>query len=164
MDVFDEDILSFWKSLQNNQVKFIMIGGYAINLHGYQRYTGDLDIWLYDDLQNRQRLRQAFVDCDMGDYPMLEYMQFVPGWTDFHLNNSLRLDILTQMPGLENYSFDDSLEMASVAVINDVSIPFLHINQLIENKKTVNRPKDQLDVLALEEIKRLREEDSSDEG
>ncbi len=95
----------------------------------------------------------------MGDYPMIEYMQFIPGWTDFHLNNGLRLDILIDMKGLEGYTFDECLEMASVADIENVNIPFLHINQLIENKKIVNRPKDQVDVLALEQIVQLRKEE-----
>ena len=48
--------------------------------------------------------------------------------------------------------------MASIADINDVQIPFLHINQLIENKKTVNRLKDQIDVEMLEEIRKLRDD------
>lgn len=135
-----------------------MVGGYATNFHGYNRYTGDIDIWIDDNLKNRQALRRAFAECDMGDYPMIEYMQFIPGWTDFHLNNNLRLDILIDMKGLEGYSFDECLQMASVADIEDVKVPFLHINQLIENKRVVNRPKDQLDVKALEEIKKLREE------
>jgi hypothetical protein len=156
VDVFDEEILNFWKALQDNQVQYILVGGYAINLHGYQRFTGDLDIWIKDNLTNRQQLRKAFIACDMGDFPILEYMQFVPGWTDFHLNNNMRLDILIDMKGLEGYSFDECLQMASVADIDDVSIPFLHINQLIENKKTVNRPKDQIDVLALENIRKMR--------
>jgi len=69
----------------------------------------------------------------------------------------MRLDILIDMKGLEGYTFDECLQMASVADIEGVDIPFLHINQLIENKKQVNRPKDQLDVLALEEIRKLRE-------
>ncbi|WP_198170239.1 hypothetical protein [Mucilaginibacter arboris] len=68
------------------------------------------------------------------------------------------MDILTDMKGLEGYSFDECLEMASIADIDEVKVPFLHLNQLIENKKTVNRPKDQIDVLALEEIKKLRED------
>jgi len=92
----------------------------------------------------------------MGDYPMLEHMQFILGWTDFHLNNGLRLDILIDMKGLEGYTFDECLEMASVADIENVNVPFLHINQLIENKKIVNRPKDQIDVQALEQIVQLR--------
>ena len=158
MDVFDEEILNFWRALQEHKVQYIMIGGYAINLHGYQRFTGDLDIWIKDSISNRQQLRKAFISCDMGDYPMIEYMQFVPGWTEFHLNNSLHLDILTEMKGLENYTFDECLEMASIANIENVSIPFLHINQLILNKKVINRPKDQLDVLALEQISKLRDD------
>ena len=107
MDIFDEEILNFWKALQNQAVQYILVGGYAINFHGYQRFTDDLDIWLKDTLENRQRLRQAFISCYMCDYPMVEYMQFVPGWTDFHLNNNLRLDLLIDMKGLEDYSFDE---------------------------------------------------------
>lgn len=135
-----------------------MVGGFAINLHGYQRFTGDLDIWIKDTLQNRKQLRKAFISCDIGDYPMIEYMQFVPGWTDFQLNNSLKLDILIDMKGLEGYTFDECLDMASVAEIENVQVPFLHINQLIENKRVINRPKDQLDIIALEQIRKLRDE------
>ncbi len=156
MDIFDEEILAFWKALQDHDVKYIMVGGFATNLHGYQRYTGDMDIWIKDTIENRKQLRKAFVNCDMGDYPMIEYMQFIPGWTEFRLNNNLILDILIDMKGLEGYSFDECLEMASVADIDQVKVPFLHLNQLIANKKTVNRAKDQIDVLALEEIKKLR--------
>ena len=128
MDIFDEEIIVFWKALQDNDVKYIMVGGYAINLHGYQRFTGDLDIWLKDTLENRKQLRKAFISCKMGDYPMIEYMQFIPGWTDFHLNNNLRLDILIEMKGLEGYSFDECLEMASISDIEEVKVPFLHLN------------------------------------
>lgn len=46
--------------------------------------------------------------------------------------------------------------MASIADIDNVNVPFLHINQLIENKKIVNRPKDQIDVAALEQIRKMR--------
>lgn len=158
MDIFDEEILNFWKALQDYHVDYIMVGGYATNLHGYQRFTGDMDIWLRDTPDNRKALRKAFKSCGMGDYPMIERMQFVPGWTEFHLNNGLRLDIMTGMKGLEKYTFDECMEMASIADIDNVKIPFLHINQLIENKRIVNRPKDQLDVEALEQIRKLRDE------
>lgn len=157
MDIFDEEIIVFWRALQEYNVKYIMVGGYATNLHGYQRFTGDLDIWLKDTLENRQQLRKAFVRCDLGDYPMIDNMQFIPGWTDFHMNNGLRIDILVDMKGLEGYTFDECLDLASVADIEDVTVPFLHINHLIENKKIVNRPKDQIDVSALEQIRKLRE-------
>lgn len=156
MDIFDEEILKFWSALQRCQVKYIMIGGYAANLHGYQRFTGDIEIWIEDTKENRMRLRNAFIELDMGNYPMIEYMQFIPGWTDFQLNNGLRLDIIVEMKGLERYSFDECLELASIAEIDDVSIPFLHINQLIANKKATNGPKDKNDVIALETIVKLK--------
>ena len=54
------------------------------------------------------------------------------------------------MKGLEGYSFDECLELATIATIANLKVPFLHINHLIANKKAVNRPKDQLDVIYLE--------------
>jgi len=86
---------------------------------------------------------------------MLETMQFVPGWTDFNLMNGLRLDIMVNMKGLEGYNFEECFNMASIADIDGVQVPFLHINQLIANKKAVNRPKDQLDVIELERIQKI---------
>jgi hypothetical protein len=136
-----------------------MVGGYAINLHGFQRYTGDMDIWIEDTPTNRGNLRKAFIECGMGDYFMLDRIQFVPGWTDFQLMNGLRLDIMATMKGLEEFTFSECLKMASTADIDEVEVPFLNINQLIDNKKAINRPKDQIDVIELEKIKKIREED-----
>jgi hypothetical protein len=159
MDIFDETILEFWEALKNNAVKYIMVGGYAINIQGFQRYTGDLDMWIEDTETNRENLVNAFIEADMGNFPMVKTIQFVPGWTDFSLNNGLKLDIMTTMKGLEEYSFAYCLEMATIATIKNIEVPFLHLNQLILNKKAVNRPKDQIDIIELEKIKKLRDED-----
>ena len=158
MDIFDRDIILFWKALSNKAVKYLMIGGFATNIHGFQRFTGDIDIWIEDTMSNRINLRQAFNAVGMGDFAMIEQMQFVPGWTDFQLNNGLKLDVVTTMAGLEAYTFDECLGIATLATIEDTIVPFLHINQLIANKKSVNRAKDQIDVIELEKIKMLREQ------
>ena len=158
MDIFDEEILNFWKALRDTRVEYILVGDFAANFHGYQRFTADMDIWLYDTLENRKRLRLAFKNCNMGDFPLVETIEFVPGWTEFYLNNGIRLNIHTEMKGLEEYSFGECLEMASIADIDGVNVPFLQINQLIQNKKSVNRLKDQLAMTALEAIKKLRED------
>jgi len=68
------------------------------------------------------------------------------------------LDIMTSMKGLENISFSECLSLASIADLEGVGVPFLHINHLIDNKKIVNRPKDQVDVIELEKIRKIREE------
>lgn len=66
---------------------------------------------------------------------------------------------MVSMKGLEGLTFDECLAMASIADIDDVKIPFLHINHLIINKKAVNRPKDQLDVIYLEKILKLKDKE-----
>jgi predicted nucleotidyltransferase len=159
MDIFDEEIIKFWKCLSESNVKYIMVGGYATNLNGYQRYTGDMDLWIEDTAENRRSLRTAFRNCEMGDFYMLETMQIIPGWTSFNLNNGLKLDLMLGVKGLENFTFDECLEQANIADIEGVKVPFLHINHLISSKKAANRPKDQIDVIYLEKIKKLLDEE-----
>ena len=158
MDIFDEEVFQFLRSLQKNNVSYILVGGFAANLQGYQRYTGDIDIWINDTAANKKNLRNALQEADMGDYYMMETMQFVPGWTDFKLNNGMQLDIMTTMKGLEAFTFEECLNIATIADIDEIRVPVLHINQLIANKIAVNRPKDQIDVIELEKIKSLRKE------
>ena len=158
MDILDDELLRFWRGLNNNQVRYIMVGGFATRFHGFNRTTDDLDVWLEDTLENRKNLRKSFIELNYGNFPSLETMEFVPGWTSFYVGNMIELDIMTNMKGLEGYTFDECLQIASIADIEGVTIPFLHINQLIANKIAVNRPKDQIDVAALEQIKKLRED------
>lgn len=157
MDVFDEQLLHFWRCLHQHSVRYIMVGGFAVRFHGFNRNTEDIDLWLEDTLPNRKKLRSAFIELGYGDLPMLETMDFIPGWTSFNIVGTLQLDILTSMKGLENITFEECLQQASIAELDGIKIPFLHINQLIANKKTVHRPKDQVDVIELEQIKKFRE-------
>lgn len=157
MDIYSDAFLNLWHYLNKNNVRYIMVGGFATNLHGFQRYTGDVDLYLEDTLENRKKLRQAFIDLELGDFEPLERMAFIPGWVDFQLNNGVKLDIMTFLKGVD-LTFDECLQMAPVAEIDGLFVPFLHINHLIDNKKAVNRPKDQIDVIELEKIKEFREE------
>ncbi|MEO8583531.1 MAG: hypothetical protein ABI415_07030 [Flavitalea sp.] len=157
MDVLDNGLLHFWKALNDNDVKYIMIGGFAIRFHGFSRNTDDIDLWLNDTPANRKALRKAFTDLKYGDFELLETMEFVPGWTNFFIGDGIELDIVTKMKGLEHLSFEECLEMSSIAELEGIKIPFLHINHLIANKKIINRPKDQIDVMELERIKELRD-------
>ncbi len=157
MDIMDENLLDFWKSLNYFGVNYIMVGGVAVNLHGYSRITKDIDVWIKDTKENRRQLGLAFAQFGYDDIDLQDF-QFIPGWTDFCIGSGIKLDILLNMVGIEGCSFDECLNLASVADIESIPVPFLHINQLIANKKTVNRPKDQIDVMELEKIKQLRKE------
>lgn len=156
MDVLDEEFIRFWRILNNHHVRYIMVGGIATRFHGFNRTTDDVDIWIDDTLVNRQNLRKAFMELGYGDHATIETMQFIPGWTSFNAAG-VELAIMTEMKGIETESFQDCFEKASIANLEGVLVPFLHINHLIANKKAVNRPKDQLDVIQLEKINKIRE-------
>lgn len=157
MDVLDEELIKFWSTLNDNNVRYIMVGGFAIRFHGFDRNTDDLDLWLEDTIENRKNLRKSLWELGYGDFEMLETMQFIPGWIGFKISGGIELDILTEMKGLERLTFSECLDMASIADLEGAKVPFLHINHLIENKKTINRPKDQIDVVEMEKIRKIRE-------
>jgi len=164
MDVFDDDLLEFWSSLNEADVLYIMIGGVATNFHGFQRMTDDIDVWIKDTPENRANFRRAMKNYSQVDYFMLETLQIIPGWTHFNLNNGFRLDLMVDVKGLEGLGFDECLKKASIAEINNIKVPFLHINHLMESKKAANRPKDQVDLIYLEKIKNLLKNDPDSHG
>jgi hypothetical protein len=154
MDIYEKAFIDLWNCLNKNNVRYIMVGGFATTLHGYQRFTEDVDMYIDDTVENRKKLRKAFKELGLGDFEPIERIQFVPGWVDFQLTNGVKMDIMTSLKGVE-LSFDECFQMAPIAEIEQVNVPFLHINHLIDNKRAVNRPKDQSDVLALEKIRQI---------
>lgn len=154
MDVLDDEILKLWRLLSENEVKYIMVGGFATNFHGFSRITADLDIWLEDSLGNRRKFRQVIAQMGIGDFVQLETMDFVPGWTSIMLDSGLELDIMTRLSGFEKQEFDACYGIAQRASINQIEVYFLHLNHLIHEKRTCARPKDLLDLEELEKIQK----------
>ncbi len=155
MDLFDEELLSLWHALDNNRVQYLMVGGFAINLHGYQRFTGDVDLWIKDNRENRQRIIDALKSMGHKNYDALLTTQLIPGWTSIKLNAGVELDLMTYIHGLEQSDFDACYQMASIFKIDQIQIPFLHINDLIRSKEKSDRLKDQADA---EELKKIRDQ------
>lgn len=147
-------IVDIWRQLHINHVKYLTIGGFAVNIYGFNRNTGDIDIFLEDSVENRKNLRKALKEAGIGDFKQIEYLQFVPGWTDFSLGFGMRLDIMTKVKGLENIPFDELWKSATVVMIEETPVYFLDYANLIASKKAVNRPKDQLDI---EELGKLND-------
>ena len=152
----NSQIIEIWKYFFLNNVKYLTIGGFAVNIYGYGRNTGDIDIYIEDSIENRENLRRALKQSGVGDFQNMNTMQFDPGWTDITLNFNLRLDIMTSVKGLESSSFDHLLEKAYIAEINEIPVYFIDYNSLIKSKKAANRPKDILDI---EELKKINEDE-----
>ncbi len=153
MDILDEEILGFWKLLYANKVKYIMVGGFATNLHGFQRTTGDLDVWIKDTMENRKRFRKTLKEAEIGDFESIETTQLIPGWSVLKFPSGFELDVMTFLKGFSAEKFDECYKISPIALIENTEIKFLHINHLIEAKKAAGRPKDKLDLIELEKIR-----------
>lgn len=148
------EIVNIWQKLKENNVRYLTIGGLAVNIYGYTRNTGDIDLLIDDTLENRKNLRKAFEAIGIGDFIEIETMQFVPGFTDFTISYDLRLDIMTSIKGLENENFNTLLENATIILLKETPVYFLDYESLIKAKKATNRLKDQLDIEELEKLKK----------
>jgi hypothetical protein len=146
------EIVNIWTIFNERNVRYLTIGGLAVNIYGYTRNTGDIDILLEDTAENRINLRAAFKQIGIGDFPQIETMQFVAGYTDFTISYDLRLDVMTSIKGLENANFDELLQNATIVYLNEVPVYFIDYDSLILAKKATNRLKDQLDI---EELNKL---------
>lgn len=153
MDILDDEILNFWKLLSENNVKYIIVGGFASNLHGFQRTTGDIDLWIKDTTENRKKFRKVLQLCGIGDFENIETTQLIPGWTVLYFPSGFELDVMTSLKGFPSESFDACFAISPIAEIENIPVKFLHINKLIEAKKASARPKDLLDVIELEKIR-----------
>ena len=158
MDIQKNDIIQLWEVLGKYSVRYIMIGGFAVNFHGHNRFTDDIDVWLFDSVENREKFGTALEEIGVGSKEIIQRMQFVPGWSMMHLRMGFPLDVMTKVKGLDKMSFEKYYEMAIKANIKGTIVPFLHINHLLDSKISANRRKDLDDIEALEIIKKEDEQ------
>lgn len=158
MDILGDELLNIWKAFNHHGLKYIMVGGFATNLHGFFRTTGDADILIEDTVSNRKALRKSLAALDFGDFEAFETIDFIPEWSALRLPSGMELDLMTYLKGFDQSNFSTCYKMASIAQIQGIEVPFLHINHLIAEKKATNRPKDQIDINALEEIRKRRKD------
>jgi hypothetical protein len=71
-NIFNDDFRDFIRQLNHHQVRYILIGGYSVILHGYSRTTGDMDIWVDRTADNYQKIKHAFFDFGMPVFDMTE--------------------------------------------------------------------------------------------
>ncbi len=157
MDLYNEEFLRLIKSFEKNEVQYLVVGGFAVNKYGYSRTTGDVDFFLKDSLQNRKNLVTALEEMGYGRFEMLHTMPIIAGYCEIMMDNGVYADLMTEIPGLQQASFQKYFDVATIAEIDSVSVRFLHLNHLLQNKKATGRPKDLLDVTELEKIRKSPE-------
>ncbi len=152
MDLYNDYFLRLIRSFENAGVRYLIVGGFAVNHHGYSRATGDLDLYLNDTPENRRNIIGALEEMGYGYLEPILRMPFIAGYSEIMMDDGMYADLMSALPGLNPEDFDEHLKMASISMIEGITVRFLHYNHLIENKKATGRLKDLLDIAELEAI------------
>jgi len=145
MNLFTELHQQLIKELLDGGVEFIIIGGYSVIFHGYERTTGDIDIWLKPYNGNKTKLIVALEQLGLKQ----EYLREISR-IDFSKHFAFnigkepeKIDFITRINLVE---YEEADKMKIVADMDGIMIPFLHLNHLILSKINTGRLKDQADI------------------
>jgi hypothetical protein len=139
--LLNQDFVDFLKSLQKFKVESILVGGYAVILHGYHRTTGDLDIWVKPTAENYERLQASFKDfgLPLNAISMEDFLASDQADVFTFGRPPVALDILTKVKGLE---FDQAIETSEAVLVDGAPVQLLSVRSLKDAKIAAGRHKD----------------------
>lgn len=162
--------MNFYKEiflkLDEAKIRYLIVGGVAVNLYGYSRFTGDIDIVLSLDKKNLEKLsklmhelgyteRQPISVKDLGDPKKLKDFVKKKGMKAFTFVSGnkpqLDIDIIVE----ESLNFEKFYTKKTIIGVWGLALPVLDIDDLIEMKKDTARDKDKIDIEALLKLKEL---------
>lgn len=158
MNILIEEHHFILKCLNKANVNYMLIGGYAVIYYGYERVTGDMDIWIELTNSNKKRLINALEYFGIIDEHLqqLSLLDFTIPQEVIHIGQKpKRIDFLTKV---SRVNFEDAYKMANNFTINDLTVPIIHYNQLIISKTNTGRTKDLADIEELEKIKHQKDQ------
>jgi hypothetical protein len=139
----NRDFSEFIASFNARDVRFLIVGGYAVAAHGHPRYTKDLDVWVRVDQENAQRIVAALDDFGFGELG-LATEDFLADDVVVQLGREpQRIDLLTFVSGVD---FDEAYEHRLVVTMGDVDVPIIGRTELRRNKLATGRLRDLADV------------------
>ncbi len=146
-------------TLDNAQVRIVIIGGLAITIHGSAYVTFDLDFCYARDAENLSRLAQALHPFNSRlrgapiDLPFRLDEETLSGGLNFTLTTDLGdIDLLGEVTGIGDYT--EAIEVSMPVELFGHSFAVLTLDALIRSKKAAGRPKD---LQVLPELEALRE-------
>lgn len=134
----NQDFKEFLIALNKHGVRYLVLGGYAVIHYGYNRTTGDLDVWVERTESNYKLLMQAFSEFGL---PAIPEEMFLSTKTDVYTFGvpPVCLEILTAARGLD---FAACFSNAPKVNLDGVPAHLIHLDDLVRNKKAVGRNKD----------------------
>lgn len=145
----NRDFRDLLAACNDAEVRYLVVGAYAVTFHARPRFTKDLDVWVDPTPDNAARVVRALaafgapltangVTANDFTNPDIVYQMGVP---------PNRIDVLTSVAALE---FASCWQRRVESTYGDVPVHYLAREDLIANKRAVARPQDLLDVEALE--------------
>jgi hypothetical protein len=142
-----KDLREFLSLLGKHEVRFLVVGGFALAAHGVPRYTKDIDIWLDASEDNARKVLLALEEFGFASLG-LEIQDFTTPDLVIQLGyEPNRIDLLT---GLTGVRFDEAYPKRIANMIDGVSIWIIDRASLIANKRAFGRPQDLVDATELE--------------
>ncbi len=146
--VLNQDFREFIQSLNDNQVHYLVVGGYAVALHGHPRYTKDIDIWIEMSPDNAASVVKALKQFGFGSLGLQAADFLVPDQIVQFGNPPSRIEIFNTLPGVD---FATCYPLRVQTEIDGVVVNFIDLDSLKRNKRAVGRLQDLADLENLEE-------------
>jgi len=161
---------TIFTSLNAIGVQYLVVGGIAVFVHGYQRFTGDLDLILFLNDDNLKKFESAMRKLGYLERLPISVRELsnklkVRDWlenknlkafsffsSDSH--NSIVIDVIIE----ESLNFEEIFKKSVVKSFEDVNIPVVSVDDLIIMKEKAGRAKDEIDLEALRKIKKILNE------
>ena len=153
---------AIFRSLAEQGVEYVLVGGLAATAHGASIITVDTDVCFRQTPENCERLARALEPLEAEIFPPRPVPipitgEFLRTHRIVHLRTRAgRLDVMTSIPGLGMY--DEIVPGVTVIAVDDLQIPILSLDQLIRAKSALDQPKDREHLDQLLAIQKLRRE------
>jgi hypothetical protein len=143
--IFNQDFQDFIRALNEQEVAYMLVGGYAVILHGYPRTTGDMDIWVEPTVDNYSRLTRAFQAFGMLTFDMTEAKFLQPDRYDVFTFGvpPVAIDLMTKVKGLD---FSAAQKNATWHEFADFRVQVIGFQALLTAKAAAGRPRDLNDL------------------
>ena len=145
--MLNQDFKEFIQSLNDNGVRYLVVGGYAVALHGYPRYTKDMDVWVDMSLENASKIVKALDQFGFGSLDLKESDFVVPDQIIQLGYPPRRIDIMTTIPGID---FSECYPSHTTVHVEGVPVNFIDLENLKKNKRATGRHQDLADLENLE--------------
>jgi predicted nucleotidyltransferase len=141
--ILNPDFKEFFQLLNANGVRYLIVGGYAVAYHGYPRYTKDIDVWIWINSENADRVVKTLDDFGFESLG-LETKDFLETGTIIQLGYAPnRIDLIMGIPGVD---FEESYAAREEEEIDGVKLNFIDLENLKKSKKAAGRLQDLADI------------------